>query len=195
MFHVYTFKNHRCRIGPGVFVTTPFELNAAKGVYCNGAIHWCNRSEFSVYFDVDTQCLKKFPMPQFSMKGFERIYYFGESGGRLHLMLPIITDFHRCDHFDIFELKEDYSGWSLMHRIDLESVQNEFPETIRNNFYIVRSAKDKMFVLLTSFEGAICYNPVDKTLTKLCDFDFDLTSIPIFSSLDRILQHFEHLMN
>lgn len=136
VFNVYSFKTSSW-IRPGVFLSTPFELDAANGIYCNRGIHWCCTAEFSVYFDVDTQCVKNYPMPLSDLEWERRsIACFGESGGRLHLMLTISMQTHK---YDIFEMKEDYSGWSLRHCVDLNQV--ELPLTW-NFFYIVRKAKE-----------------------------------------------------
>jgi hypothetical protein len=217
LFHVYTFKTG-CRIGPGVFVYCPFALDAANGVYCNGGIHWCNLGyEFSVYFDIHAQRLKNYPMPHilecfqdWFRQGMAYIYYFGESGGRLHLMLPSLKEdmpkgllFGHSNLIDIFELKEDYSKWSLMHRLDLKLMRVKYPQITWKvhslGFCIVCTPKDKkkssLSVLIVGMEGVICYDCVDKTSTKLCNFEIDLESDPLCVSFGygRILQHFERL--
>jgi NADH:ubiquinone oxidoreductase subunit len=218
VFHVYTLiTRRRFRIGPGVSESTPFALDADAGVYCNGAIHWCTKSKFCVYFDVDTQCLKYYPMPPLSdseaiQLRYSFIPYFGASGGRLHLMLRFKQT------YDIFQLKENFSGWLLRHRIDLNPIRVQFPHINWHwphvNFYIYHTAKDhnkkkksSLSVLIVGKEGAVFHDPLGKTSSKLCDFEMDTaTSLYIQNTLPcrrpasygayyqhRVHQHFENL--
>jgi hypothetical protein len=170
-----------------------------------------------VYFDIHAQRLKNYPMPHilecfqdWFRQGMAYIYYFGESGGRLHLMLPSLKEdmpkgllFGHSNLIDIFELKEDYSKWSLMHRLDLKLMRVKYPQITWKvhslGFCIVCTPKDKkkssLSVLIVGMEGVICYDCVDKTSTKLCNFEIDLESDPLCVSFGygRILQHFERL--
>ncbi|XP_057440764.1 F-box protein At5g07610-like [Lotus japonicus] len=203
VFHVYTiFQPHSPRIGPPVSVSIPFPLawesDSDRGVYCNGAIHWCNRGDFSVYFDVDAQCLKYYSMPLSNSDEWlkTRIYYFGESGGHLHLILPEpepLKENQKPSFYDIFELKEDYSGWLLTHRIDMKSIRLQFTH-MRScfNYYIFHKNKSSISVLIVAREGAIINDPVDNTSTKLCDFEIG-TSIWIRLAQGRVVPHFDIL--
>ncbi|MED6211597.1 hypothetical protein PIB30_075318 [Stylosanthes scabra] len=79
-------------------------------VYCNGAIHWYALGKNSVHFDIDSLCLKTLPtlqLPALSSDELE-VVYFGGCGGNLHLIVGKIDENLR---YDIWELKEDYSGW------------------------------------------------------------------------------------
>ncbi|XP_057454484.1 F-box protein At5g07610-like [Lotus japonicus] len=122
VFNVYSFKIG-LQIGLDVTIEIPFELDADYGVYCNGAIYWCWGSDFSVYFDIDTQTLKNFPMPLSYLEWENQcIAHFGQSAGHLYLILCEETpnvEFGELPPYDIFELKEDHSGWLLRHRVDL----------------------------------------------------------------------------
>ncbi|MED6124432.1 hypothetical protein PIB30_058819 [Stylosanthes scabra] len=88
------------------------------GVYCNGAIHWYFLRENSVYFDIGGLCFKDLPtLPLTSSqapycelscrRNLHRITYTSDEKGK----------------FDIWELKEDYSGWIPRYHVDLTTFQ------------------------------------------------------------------------
>ncbi|XP_057428214.1 F-box protein At1g30790-like [Lotus japonicus] len=167
VFNVYSFKN-KSWISPGVSFPTPFALEAANGVYCNRVIHWCNEAEFSVCFDVDTLHLRNWPMPISDSEWVNRrMKYFGESAGRLHLVLTVSKQPFK---YDIFELKEDYSGWLLRHRVDLEPLQH-MQGLYSFALTIFRPVKEdiSMLVLVADRETLLLYDPV--TSRKLCDVE------------------------
>ncbi|KAK4267238.1 hypothetical protein QN277_024044 [Acacia crassicarpa] len=59
-----------------------FSMAIHVGVCCNGAIHWSSQGEDSVYFEVDSQCLKTSPMPPDSEDWeYRNLAYFGEVHG------------------------------------------------------------------------------------------------------------------
>ncbi|XP_057425500.1 F-box protein At5g07610-like [Lotus japonicus] len=183
VFNVYSFKTG-LQIGPDVPIEIPFELEAADGVYCNGAIYWWWGSDFSVYFDVDTQTLKNFPMPLSDLEWENQcIAHFGQSAGHLYLILceePPNFEFEVLPLYDIFELKEDLSGWLLKYRVDFNPLRGGFPEILWYwhdlRFYIVRTVKDEklslsVLVLDIDKDVGLLYDPVDKASTKLCDYE------------------------
>ncbi|MED6113005.1 hypothetical protein PIB30_067027, partial [Stylosanthes scabra] len=49
------------------------------------------------------------------------VVYFGGCGGNLHLIVGKIDENLR---YDIWELKEDYSGWIVRYYIDLRSIKS-----------------------------------------------------------------------
>ncbi|KAK9286395.1 hypothetical protein L1049_014791 [Liquidambar formosana] len=141
-------------------------------IYCNGAIHWYgDEGDTSLYFDIDTECLKTMPMPPSRLRG----WYFGESRGHLHLMVYNLREY--CPtKFDIMELKADYSGWFVAYRVDLDAVAITYPE-MRCRKYgtfsvlcVVRAEKEEDSTLVICVPGkAISFNLHDKTWKVLCD--------------------------
>ncbi|XP_057438759.1 F-box protein At5g07610-like [Lotus japonicus] len=181
IFNVYSFKTG-LQIGPDVPIEIPFEVIATDGVYCSGAIYWCCGSDFSVYFDVDTQTLKNFPMPLSYLEWRNQcIAHFEESAGHLYLILCEETlNLKELPPYDIFELKEDRSGWLLRHRVDLNPLRGRFPQIrwycLDLSFYIVRTVKDEklsfsVLILDINKDVGVLYDPVDKASTKLCDHE------------------------
>ncbi|XP_057429310.1 F-box protein At5g07610-like [Lotus japonicus] len=166
VFHEYSFQT-RSWISAGAGVSSPTQLSLkgarAKCVYCNRAIHWCRKSEFSMYFNVDTlRLIKHWRMPLSDSEWVNRdISYFGESGGRLHLA---VTYAKQTLIYDIFELKEDYSGWSLKHRVDLNPLRHMY-EGLSNCVLTivgpVNKEKSLLVLLASATEGTlVVYDPV-----------------------------------
>ncbi|KAF7811480.1 F-box protein [Senna tora] len=118
------------------YFTAPLTVDFDFGVFWNGAIHWINKWENSVYFKVDEEQVRDMPMP--SMVHYDddrirkprRIEYFGESRDHLHL---VEIYGHRTLEFNVYEMKRDYSGWFVKYHVDLNTVSIAFPEIIRED--------------------------------------------------------------
>lgn len=98
------------------------------GVYWNNAVHWISTWENSLYFDLCGEKLNELPMPRVP-DGWEerRVKYFGNCGGNLHL----IEIYEAQDmELNVYEMKDDHSGWFVKYRVDLHSVCVTFPEMI-----------------------------------------------------------------
>ncbi|XP_020203767.1 F-box protein At5g07610 [Cajanus cajan] len=159
-----------------VCFTTPPSMNMDLGVYCNGSVHWYIKAKESFYFDVESQCLKTYPMPP-NIENHEKSH-FGESRGRLHMILMSPQLFL----YDIFELEEDYSAWSLrFHKLDLSPMQAAFRGM---NWYfeddviplfdilcVVRHKSEDDFVLLLLIPDRVVlsYNVLDATVRELSE--------------------------
>ncbi|MED6149175.1 hypothetical protein PIB30_059924, partial [Stylosanthes scabra] len=83
--------------------------------YCNGAIYWN-----SVYFDIDELCFKN--LPTFPLTAGQH-YFVGGWGRNLHSIT--VKNYEDDWKFDIWELKEDYSGWILRFHVDLTTLQKD----------------------------------------------------------------------
>ncbi|MED6124427.1 hypothetical protein PIB30_058814 [Stylosanthes scabra] len=117
------------------------EILKNDGVYCNGAIHWyvlpgnyTILASLSVYFDIDRLCFKNLPKLPFTVPyNVINGAYFVECRGNLHLIA------RACKQagldYDIWELKEDYSGWIRKYNVDLTT----FKETTPRSFQKFRS--------------------------------------------------------
>ncbi|XP_057429323.1 F-box protein At5g07610-like [Lotus japonicus] len=186
VFNEYCFKTRSW--SPGVSFRTKQlpGCHNAKGVYCNRAIYWCTNAEFSMYFDIDAMLLTKYwRMPLSNSEWVNRsIKYFGESGVRLHLAVKVAKQTFK---YDIFELEENYSRWSLRHRVDLSPVRHMIMIN-GGSFYdwgfnIVRPVKEEksMLVLVAIKQTLIVYDPL--TSTKLCEIKMGPTAQSIKSSI------------
>ncbi|XP_057429300.1 F-box protein At5g07610-like [Lotus japonicus] len=200
VFHKYSFKP-RSWVSPRVsFFTTLYA--PYDGVYCNRAIHWCKGAEFFVYFNVDTMQLRKLPVPLFHRDWdpvwlYRYVHYFGEAGGRLYLVLAVVAHFIQSDVYDIFEMKENYNGWSLKHRVNLRLILNMqgCTRVCTRRFTIVRPAKEEksMLILLVTQETLILYDLANSR--KLCELEIGRTTAAhIQSNLDigKVFQYFEN---
>ncbi|KAL6571101.1 hypothetical protein OROGR_000651 [Orobanche gracilis] len=209
-FTVYSSKTRSWRETPsGVNFYAQFRLNDAAGVYSNRAIHWFDKADCSsgVYFHIDSRSLKTFPMPPLTDSDSDsnsvsrNVKYFGESGGCLHLILCI----DQTLKLDVFELKEDYSDWSLIHNVDLNSARVKFPELsywdIPNSvvpFYIACAAEGKNSALVLIVGGGtavVLYDPVDRSSTKLCDLNPGTINVDLATGnvLGEVFQHIEYI--
>ncbi|KAL2335141.1 hypothetical protein Fmac_016354 [Flemingia macrophylla] len=128
-------------------------LNNSQGVYCNGAVHWFSNGEKSVYFDVESERLKTYPMPKQMMiqpRGEYSVGYFGESRGFLHMILPrTMTGLW----LEVLELEGDYSGWFVRFKVNLSPIHEvAFPRMNLDRFVrllrIVRREKEEDSMLV-----------------------------------------------
>ncbi|KAJ4822924.1 hypothetical protein Tsubulata_051572 [Turnera subulata] len=164
----------------------PFPVNSGAlfqhGVFCNGAIHWIGSWGSCFYFKVEEEQLQEMPMPQVPEDREERrCVYFGESRGHLHLVEIYKSP---STHFDVYEMKKDYSGWFVKYKVDLDAVATAFPTMVRSHSHpadlnryvfdivsVEREAKDDESRVLLHIPGAILsYNLKEKSFKKISDF-------------------------
>ncbi|KAL1802616.1 hypothetical protein ACET3Z_031263 [Daucus carota] len=82
-----------------------------------------------LYFNVDEERLGTFPRPPIGARGtLTRTYYFGESEGHLHVteVFPYATS------LNIYEMKNDYSGWFVKYRVDLAPIAKVYSEMTKH---------------------------------------------------------------
>ncbi|KAK6121896.1 hypothetical protein DH2020_044357 [Rehmannia glutinosa] len=100
------------------------------------------------------------------------------------LYISILTI--RCSklHFDVYEMRRDYSEWFIKYNVDLSPVVSAYPEIIRNYirptsscyyacsiFSLVRGEKEEDSFLVLQIPGkAIRYNLVYQTFETICEF-------------------------
>ena len=104
--------------------------------------------------------------------------------------------------FQVFELKEDYSLWSLKHCVNLnfsqlklrESRWGHFPGSVQP-FYIICEAKEGSSMLVLLINGiSIPFYPEHYTLRKLCDYETDMMKVDVVVGYwDGVFQHYESL--
>ncbi|KAK4282062.1 hypothetical protein QN277_013482 [Acacia crassicarpa] len=188
----------------GVCFIASFSMAIHAGVYCNGAIHWSSQGEDSVYFEVDSQCLKTLPMPPDTEDWeYRTLAYFGESRGHLHL---ILVEPHQRVVFDILEINEDYSGWSVRYHVDLTPMQTSFPELIwyfkeKNESFsilcVLRQPKEEDSMVVLVVDGRVMsFNLVNHTSRQLCDLELCVMPdgcAPFSYERSEAFQYFESL--
>ncbi|KAK6117898.1 hypothetical protein DH2020_048360 [Rehmannia glutinosa] len=91
-------------------------VNFEDGVYWNGAIHWNNNGtgRDSLYFNIGNQMLRIMPIPPIDWDCINN-YYFGESFDHLHYIKIVGLELH----FDVYEMRRDYSEWFIKYNVDL----------------------------------------------------------------------------
>ena len=135
-----------------------------------------------LYFNVDEERLGTFPRPPIGARGtLTRTYYFGESEGHLHVteVFPYATS------LNIYEMKNDYSGWFVKYRVDLAPIAKVYSEMTKHMslFYdksdyavsvlsLVRreNFREDSFLVLEIPVKVIRYNLMDTSFKLLWDF-------------------------
>ncbi|MED6128971.1 hypothetical protein PIB30_103242, partial [Stylosanthes scabra] len=133
---------------------------SCDGVYCNGAIHWYALGENSVHFDIDRLCLKTLPTsPSHQLE----VVHFGGCGRNLHLT---VGKRHESSRYNIWELKEDYSGWIARYHVDLSSIDLhgflfEFKCVVRQPPKEDEDEESMLAILIVNLQKFVAYNLKD----------------------------------
>ncbi|KAK8598814.1 hypothetical protein V6N13_076760 [Hibiscus sabdariffa] len=183
---IYSSETHLWSFSSNI----PKVKNFGQGVYCGGAIHWImNNSRCLLCFNVHLERFQEIPLPNI-LDDWDRepkCRYFGECGGRLHLILTSCK--HSTRQFDVYEMKNDYSGWLTKYQVDLNALTSTYPEMTRSHSHpsdwdyhafrvlaiVVREESKQgpspsSFIVLHIPGKAITYSFKDKTSTLLHDF-------------------------
>uniref|UniRef100_A0A803L5F6 F-box associated beta-propeller type 1 domain-containing protein n=1 Tax=Chenopodium quinoa TaxID=63459 RepID=A0A803L5F6_CHEQI len=110
-------------------VYAPNELEFKDGVFCNGALHWLTSKSSGAYLDLKTEIIREMPLPPRREEESEyKFKYFGKSQGYLLYVIsrPLFN------HYELYQMKEDYSGWDLKFRVSLNVLIAKFPVMARN---------------------------------------------------------------
>lgn len=159
----------------------PGDIDFSDGVFCNGAIHWMRRTTKGLYFNVEDEVLREMPKPPLK-EGYSLVSceYFGECQGHLYYVVASPA----LPFLELFEMKEDYSGWFLRSVIDLKALAIDFPIMGRRSnsphpFFpryecdvlsIVQGHDDEDLEVILSAPGeVIAYNHEKRSFRKLCD--------------------------
>ncbi|XP_076919350.1 F-box protein At5g07610-like [Bidens hawaiensis] len=147
-------------------------LSFVNGVYWNGAIHWppCGGGSHwnLMCFHIESQQLQKLPLPKEVITPIIRTSYFGESRGHLHL----IVNAEYSNHFCVFEMLRDRSGWFLKYRVQLNGLPPDFLEMIHVYAFgimdVVRGeTEEDTLVVVTANSILIKYNVHDKSFNYI----------------------------
>ncbi|CAK7339005.1 unnamed protein product [Dovyalis caffra] len=166
---VYSSKTESWTRAPTLF-ERPLRMFSYDGIFCNGAIYWYSKAATSVYFDVDSETVKKIAMPpMLKDMPLTHISYFGESRG--HLNLVGFNNFSNLSELYVWEMPPNHCGWLLRYLVDLHSIR-ENPRAI-SVLSVIRTEKEEesMLVLLMDGGRVVSYNTCDGTSNKLCDLE------------------------
>ncbi|XP_027072071.1 F-box protein At5g07610-like [Coffea eugenioides] len=132
-----------------------------KGVFWDGNLYWVNSARRLLCFDLDLKCVRSLNvMNTYPASPDGVVFYFGNSGGSLHLI-----DLYkpRDDFLNVFELEVDmglgryHSRWLLKYRVDLGLLTARYPLMSNEQFVNYR---EKEFPF-----GILCFQ-VDKKANK-----------------------------
>ncbi|CAO2819481.1 unnamed protein product [Amaranthus hypochondriacus] len=157
------------------------DIDFSQGVFSNGSMHWMRRAKKGLYLNLEDEVLREMPnLPLKEGYPLASCEYFGESQGHIFYL---IGSSQLC-FFELFEMKEDYTGWFLRIVIDLKALAVDFPIMGRrsNNPHpifprfecdvlsVIRGFDDEDLEIVLSIPGeVIAYNHVKKSARKLCD--------------------------
>ncbi|PHU18637.1 hypothetical protein BC332_14332 [Capsicum chinense] len=146
-----------------------------SGVFWNGAIHWIG-VYFSVYFVVSSEEVGKIELPM-APRGpcNQKLRYFGESGGHLHLIR--VKNLY-AKKFIVLELDKDTLTWSMKYRVHLAKLISTFLEMAQQTpsgtqyaysiLSLIRGEMEEDLVLLLTIPGkVVAYNLVLKTVNVI----------------------------
>ncbi|WCJ36434.1 F-box family protein [Euphorbia peplus] len=180
---VYSSKSGKWRLSEATF-SLDFDIGMHGGVFWNGGIHWYTDSGPCLYFDVDEEEMKEMPMPSPLPDEWirRRVMYFRVSRGHLQL----IEIYHPpSTRFDVWEMKNDRSGWSLKYKVNLDGIASEFPGMISSfvdpsevKYYVFQimcivereTEEDESYMVLHIPANIIRYDLKTGSYRKLCDF-------------------------
>ncbi|XP_076922449.1 F-box protein At5g07610-like [Bidens hawaiensis] len=139
-----------------------------KGVYWNGAVYWAPYRGRYFCFKIDVEQLQTLPLSEGLVPSKVNTWYFGESRGHLHLILPMNREERG---FIVYEMLRDHSGWFAKYQIQLDEIMTAYLE-IGNPyglFYdltvidVVRGeTEEDTYMVLHSKAKIITYNVHDK---------------------------------
>ncbi|XP_044467962.1 F-box protein At5g07610-like [Mangifera indica] len=179
---IYSSKTRTWRLSRATYATPEylsytFYQRLSNGVFWKGSIYWINER---LCFNIDEEKMQEMPLPP-SVDGWEVrcFYYLGASQGHLHLI-----ENYGPALFNVYEMKNDCSGWSVKYRADLRKVAATFPEIVRShadpegyNYYkisticVVREENEEDSYMLVHLPGKIIrYNFKNETFKKIYDF-------------------------
>ncbi|KAL9992147.1 putative F-box domain-containing protein [Helianthus debilis subsp. tardiflorus] len=143
-----------------------------QGVYWNGAVYWVTEYYKYLYFKLDAEKLQTLPLPRSSQILLKT--YFGESGGRLHLIAYKNHQDYRL-HLNVYEMFSDHSSWFVKYQVVLNALPRAFPDIISRYGFsydfkvidVVRGEEEDTFVVLKIREKIIKYNVHEKSFKHI----------------------------
>lgn len=101
-----------------------FSITIGHEVFWKGGVHWINIFDGNSFrFDIDQETLQA--MPRLPLAAGDWNYYnfrhFLECQGHLYLIC------FECPEYIVYEMEEDFSKWTVKHRLDINLIVTEFP--------------------------------------------------------------------
>uniref|UniRef100_A0A1S4BBV1 F-box protein At5g07610-like n=1 Tax=Nicotiana tabacum TaxID=4097 RepID=A0A1S4BBV1_TOBAC len=170
-----------CRFSP------PYDMRFESGVFWNGAIHWIGENS-SIYFDANSEeVVRKDMPPRPQGQCREKIRYFGEWGGHLHL---IQVQSLYAKKFNVLELDKNTWKWSVKYRVHLARLISAFPAIVNQTSYGTQYAFSILSVIREEKEedsvGSILKVWLGFQLSKIClrSFEFLLPGVNGVANFD-----------
>lgn len=171
-FQIYSSETGSWRASgqPFTFTSNASRFVWRNGVYFNGCIHWIScKLEFGCsYFNLHDERLETMPRPPVGQD-----FHVGVSENHLH----VIEFYPQDTRVDVYEMKNDYSGWFVKYKVDLSPVCQVFPEMSADNHlvYILslitrEKFEEDPFLVFQIPNKVIRYNLMDRSFKSIWDF-------------------------
>ncbi|KAK9698804.1 hypothetical protein RND81_08G132100 [Saponaria officinalis] len=187
----------------------PDDIDFKVGVSWNGAIHWLKNTVGGYYVDLNNTNMLLREMPQLP-RGDEvegSLYKF-KFFGKYRDNLVYIISRPLLNYYEIYQMKEDYSGWDLKSRLNLNVLVTNYPCIARNfGFHPLFSEyecdvlsvdnnsgdEEDMEVVLSIPGEVVVFNLKKKTSVKMHDPVFRPSDVTIWYKVHSVYEYFETL--
>ncbi|XP_021757497.1 F-box protein At5g07610-like [Chenopodium quinoa] len=155
--------------------SAPGDIDFTSGIYCNGSVHWTKRVKRGLYFDIEKETIND--MPENPRQEQCSCEYFGHSKGYLYCLFTM----EGLHHYELFEMKKDYSAWDFKCKIELNELALHFPKMSMKTYprdphfmyqchvlSVFRGHNGEFEEIIMSIPGeVIAYNCKEKTSRKI----------------------------
>ncbi|XP_071712694.1 F-box protein At5g07610-like [Rutidosis leptorrhynchoides] len=150
-------------------------VDVDRGVYGHNAIHWMSFPNRLVYLKLDEELLHYIDIdtPDTTIYGTILDEFLAESSDGMLLVV-------RCCRFrrlNVYEIKKDYSDWSIKYHVDLEEVIRVYPSMMTRlglhfvvQCLVLGVREEDSFIVLELPGKLIQYKFVLNTISQLYDF-------------------------
>ncbi|KAI3502152.1 hypothetical protein L1887_30183 [Cichorium endivia] len=172
MIEIYSSESGKWKISNE---NTDDLVDLDRGVYGHNAIHWMSFPNRLVYLKLDSELLHyiNIDTPDTTVYGTILDEYLAES--REGMLLVV-----RCCRFrrlNVYEIKKDYSEWSIKYHVDLEEVIRVYPNMLTRlglhfmvQSIVLGGREEDSFIVLELPGKLIQYKFVTNTISQLRDF-------------------------
>ena len=149
-----------------------------RGVYGHNAIHWMSFPNRLVYLKLDSERLDYLDIdtPDTTEYGILDEFLAESRDGML-----LVVRCCRVRRLNIYEIKKDYSEWSIKYHIDLEEVIRVYPSMMTRlglhfmvQSLVIGGKEEDSFIVLELPGKLIQYKFVVNTISQLRDFTTEI---------------------
>lgn len=175
---LYSSETASWKLSGNVF-PAPRDVFYKVGEFWNGSLHWLDLSKEgkSVCFSVEQELIMEMPKPPRSDGMF--CIYFAECRGHLHL----IQTHESRTSFEILEMMDDYKGWDVKYRVNIDDLTNAYPNITKDatlqfhylqfSVLLVEVKERKSSTNLNRVQGKVSLNLVIQVLDEVISYDLE----------------------